>query len=111
NRLSETLANCAVWAGRYEIALPPILTNLALTMQPQGDNVTLRNLLKETIEHLPRQDVQFTISDFAANSNQVKENAGYNCLVGEVLEQTGYHDLARQHFERATSLDKEYTQA
>lgn len=106
-KVSETLAKCAAWSGRYELALAPALTNIALTVEPHGDNPYMRRLLTDCIRHSPKTTVESTDKEFE-QLDQARHNAGYQFVIGEALDECGYHELARAHYERAIKLEPSY---
>lgn len=97
--LAENLAACAVWAGKWKIALEPSILALGATASLDSNNPKEKSRLIEVFRHTKPDDIEMAIKSATIKIGKHPPGA-YFFALGDVLDGVNMHRLAMEQYKR-----------
>lgn len=108
--LAENLAACAVWAGKWKIALEPSIIALGATASLDSNNAKEKKRLYEVFRHVTAKEIEMAIE--AANIKIGKHPPGaYFFALGDVLDSMNMRRLAMDQYRRGLQEEPAFGRA
>lgn len=95
--LADNLAACAVWAGKYKLALEPSLITLGASSSPESNNPREKKRLYDVFRHLSKAEVEAGIAETRKKIGK-HPRPSYFFALGDVLDGMGYYKLAMEQY-------------
>lgn len=97
--LAENLSACAVWAGKWKIALEPAIIALGATATLDSNNLKEKNRLIEIFRHTKPDEIEMAIKSATIKAGKHPPGAFFFAL-GDVLDGVNMRHLAIEQYKR-----------
>jgi len=108
--LTENLAACAAWAGKWRIALEPSIIALGFTASLEANNPKQKARLYEVMRHCTPNEIELAVKAATIKSGQHPPAAFFFAL-GDVLDSVKLHKLAMDQYIRGLQEAPTYGRA
>lgn len=108
--LAENLAACAVWAGKWKIALEPSIIALGATASLDNNNPKEKKRLYEVFRHVTPKEIEFAI-EAATIKIGTRPPAAYFFALGDVLDSVNMCKLAIEQYKRGLKEEPAFGRA
>ena len=108
--LAENLAACAVWAGKWKIALEPSIIALGATANLDNNNPKEKKRLYEVFQHVTPKEIAFAI-EAATIKIGTRPPAAYFFALGDVLDSVNMRKLAIDQYRRGLQEEPAFGRA
>jgi tetratricopeptide (TPR) repeat protein len=103
SQVAGSFATAAYRSGKFDVALPPALINLAANPLPGEFSSGQKKLIIEIWRKLPAKEAE-TILDRTESRSSVATNADYHFAMGEVMDSLRRFDVAVAEYRRALQV-------
>jgi Putative Zn-dependent protease, contains TPR repeats len=109
--ISDALADCYTWLGRYKEALRPSIYMVAFSAPYDIENVPAVDKLARVMSRVPKSYIEEVIATESPEIDRKAHKAEFHYNLGRALDQVGMYQAAMNEYKQAVKMRPEYVRA